>query len=227
MSDKLSVYKLKRRLLAELFPNLCPFCGRVIGTREYWCKPCEALLPIIRGELAPPENVTRFYACCWYRGVARSAVHMLKFGCLIYPADAFGLIMSGMLKNVRMDALVPVPSGLMSVEKRGFSSADVIAKRISLRLNVPILKAVTADPGKEEQKSLTSKGRKRNAQRSFHKAKKVGVRGKRLLLIDDVATTGSTLSAVAELLLDAGAAEVSAAVFAKVPDSSEISDEPV
>lgn len=216
MSDKVSFYKLKRRLLAELFPNVCPFCGRVIGTREFWCKPCEELLPIIRDKLEPPEYVSRFYACCRYSGVARSAVHMLKFGCLIYPADAFGLMMSRMLRGVRADALVPVPSGLLSIEKRGFSPADVIAKRVSMWLNIPILNAVTADFDKAEQKSLTRGSRKRNAQKCFHKAKDVSVRGKRLLLIDDVTTTGSTLSALAEILLNAGADEVSAAVFAKV-----------
>ncbi len=215
MSDRLSIYKVKRRLLAELFPNLCPFCGRVIGTREYWCKPCEELLPLISEKPAPPENISRFYACCRYDGVARSAVHMLKFGCLVYPADAFGVMMSGLLRGVRADALVPVPSSLASMEKRGFSPAEVIAKRVSMRLGIPILNAVAADIGKAEQKRLTREGRKRNAEKCFHMAKNVSVRGNRLLLIDDVATTGSTLSAIAGLLLRAGAAEVSAAVFAK------------
>ncbi len=216
MMNKLALYRFKRRLLAEIFPNVCPFCGKVIGTREYWCEPCEKLLPFVRSELAPPENVKRLYACCWYKGAARSAVHMLKFGCLIYPADAFGLMMSAMLKKVSADALVPVPSSVKSVESRGFSPADVIAKRISIRLNIPILNALAADFDKAEQKRLSRKGRLKNARKSFYLAKNVSVRGKRLLLIDDVTTTGSTLSALAELLLSAGAAEVSAAVFAKV-----------
>lgn len=224
--DRLSKYELKRRLLSVLFPNICPFCGRVIDAREYYCNACRELLPTVRRELSPPKNISRLYACCWYSGIARAAVHMLKFGCLIYPADAFGVMMSDKLRGAAADALVPVPSGLLSVEKRGFSPADVIAERISIRLEIPIENALTADIDKVEQKSLTRKSRILNAQKCFHIAKNADLRGKRLLLIDDVTTTGSTLSTLAGLLLNAGAADVSAAVFAKVPGSFKKADKP-
>lgn len=215
--NRLSRYELKRRALSVFFPNICPFCGRAIDAREYYCEACRELLPIIRGELPPPENVSRLYACCWYSCIARAAVHMLKFKCLIYPADTFGLMMSEMLRDVEADALVPVPSGLLSIEKRGFSPAEAIAKRTSMRLDIPIENALTADIDKIEQKTLTRKSRKINAQKCFHLAKNADVSGKRLIIVDDVTTTGSTLSALAEILLGAGAADVSAAVFAQVP----------
>ena len=224
--DKLSKYELKRRALSAVFPNICPFCGRTIEPREYYCEACPELLPRIRGELPPPESVSRLYACCWYSGIARDAVHMLKFGCLIYPADAFGSMMSEMLRDVEADALVPVPSGLSSLEKRGFTPAEEIAKRISMRLDIPIENALSADVYKIEQKTLTRKSRKINARNSFHLSKHADIVGKRLLVIDDVTTTGSTLSALAEILLGAGAADVSAAVFAQVPGGFKKSDEP-
>lgn len=224
--SRLSRYEFKRRLAAIVFPNLCPFCGRAIRSGEYYCEPCYGLLPIIRKELSPPEGVSRLYACCWYSGVVRAAVHMLKFGCLIYPADTFGSMMSEMLRDVKADALVPVPSGLKSIEKRGFTPAEEIAKRVSMRLDIPIENALTADVDKLEQKTLSRKKRRINAKSSFHLAKRADVVGKRLLIIDDVTTTGSTLSALAEILLDAGAAEVSAAVFAQVPGSIKRSNEP-
>lgn len=224
--NKLSVYEFKRRALSVFFPNICPFCGRVIDARDYYCESCRELLPLINGELPPPENVSRLYACCWYSGIARAAVHMLKFKCLIYPADMFGLMMSRVLKDVKADALVPVPSGFLSIEKRGFSPAAVIAERVSMRLGIPILNALTADFDKTEQKTLTRKSRILNARKCFHISKNVSVRGKRLLIIDDVTTTGSTLSALAEILLNAGAADVSAAVFAQVPGSIKRPEEP-
>ena len=224
--SKLSRYELKRRALSVLFPNICPFCGRTIEPREYYCEPCRGLLPFVRGQLPPPENISRLYACCWYSGVARAAVHMLKFGCLIYPADTFALLMSEMLRGIEADAIVPAPSGILSIEKRGFSPAEEIAKRVSLRLDIPVENALAADINKVEQKTLTAKGRKLNAKRSFHLARHADIGGKRLLIVDDVTTTGSTLSALAEILTDAGAAEVSAAVFAKVPDGIKRSDKP-
>lgn len=226
LMNKLSVYEFKRRALSVFFPNICPFCGRVIDARDYYCESCRELLPLINGELPPPENVSRLYACCWYSGIARAAVHMLKFKCLIYPADTFGLMMSRVLKDVKADALVPVPSGFLSIEKRGFSPAAVIAERVSMRLGIPILNALTADFDKTEQKTLTRKSRILNARKCFHISKNVSVRGKRLLIIDDVTTTGSTLSALAEILLNAGAADVSAAVFAQVPGSIKRPEEP-
>ena len=224
--SKLSRYELKRRALSIIFPNVCPFCGRARAPREYQCEACPELLPRIRTEIPPPESVSRLYACCWYSGIARDAVHTLKFGCLIYPADAFGLLMSEMLRGIEADAIVPVPSGVLSIEKRGFSPAEEIAKRVSLRLDIPVENALSADINKVEQKTLTAKGRKLNAKRSFHLARHADIVGKRLLIVDDVTTTGSTLSALAEILTDAGAAEVSAAVFAKTVGSAKRSDKP-
>lgn len=225
MMEALAKYELKRRALSVFFPNVCPFCGRVVGAREYYCEPCFEMLPKICRELSPPENVSRLLACCWYGGIARDAVHMLKFGCLIYPADTFALMMSEMLQDVKADALVPVPSGIQSVEKRGFSPAEVIAKRVSIRLGIPIENALAASLDKTEQKTLSRKSRIQNARKSFFTINGSDIKAKRLLLIDDVTTTGSTLSVLAELLLNAGAADVSAAVFAKVPGGFKKPDE--
>lgn len=223
-----AIYRFDRRVTSLFFPPICPFCGRVINAREYYCPPCEEMLPKIRRELTPPENVSRLFACCWYSGIAREAVHMLKFGCLTDPADAFGLMMSETLADFAKDAdaLVPVPSGIKSVEKRGFSPAELIAERISMRLEIPIERALKAGADKIEQKTLSRKKRLQNARESFFLAKNADIAGKRLLLVDDVTTTGSTLSVLAELLLNAGAADVSAAVFAKVPGEFKKPEEP-
>lgn len=143
---------------------------------------------------------------------------MLKFSGLIYPADTFALMMSRMLENVDADVLIPVPSGRRSVRKRGFSTAKLLTKRISIRLGIPMVNAVNAYSDKEEQKTLSVKARYENAKRSFYLTPRNDVRGKRVLLIDDVSTTGSTLAAIAGLLREAGAVDISAAVFAKTPD---------
>ncbi len=227
--NRLAIYEFLRRAASVIAPNFCPFCGRVIAPEEYYCEECFKLLPKIREQPFPPENLRRLYAYCWYTGIARDAVHMLKFGkCYIYPADAFGLLMSEMLtaENACADALVPVPSSVKSIDIRGFAPAAVIAERISIRMNIPVENAIDADFDKIEQKTLTRKSRAINARRCFHISKYADVAGKKLILIDDVTTTGSTLSALAEMLLNAGASEVSAAVFAKVPGEFKKSSAP-
>ena len=112
------------------------------------------------------------------------------------------------------DAIVPVPSAAEKTALRGYSPAGLIARLVSMRSGVPVANVLAAVRGKAEQKALGAIERTENARLSF-RIKSGAVSGKRVLLIDDVCTTGSTLSACAELLKKAGAAGVSAAVFAK------------
>lgn len=211
-------YELKRRAISLIAPNRCPFCRDLIPAADFWCGECYRHLPFIYGIVPAPENVSRMLVCCYYRHRARSAVLWLKYGGVLYPADAFARMMSERISEsgIGADMLVPVPSGYLSVRKRGFPPAKVIAKRVSALLGLPMVCAVRAAADKTEQKLLSDKGRRENARKSFCLSRSAGaVKGKRVLLIDDVSTTGSTLSAVAKLLLDHGASEVNAAVFAK------------
>lgn len=218
MPSKLYIYELRRVIAAVLFPSRCPFCGRVVSGSRYYCDDCYRYLPFAGKNIEPPPNISKLFVCCYYMRRVRWAVHMLKFRGMIYPADTFALMMSDMLVDADVDVLVPVASGRRSVRNRGFSTADLLAKRISIRLNIPVEYAVKAASDKAEQKTLSAGERYENAKNGFFIDPRVDVRGKRVMLIDDVSTTGSTLSAIGALLLEAGAADVQAAVFAKTPE---------
>ncbi|MBD5129835.1 MAG: ComF family protein [Ruminococcaceae bacterium] len=215
MFKSLKNYERFRRVVSLVAPNRCPFCGEVLDNSDYWCGECIRHLPFIHGIVPPPENISELFVCCSYSGRARGAVLMLKYGGLVYPADAFAKMMSEKLRNAEADMLVPVPNGKEGVQKRGFSSSELISERLSMRVGIPTMNALSAVSGKREQKSLSASARRRNALHSFFVNGRVKVRGKRIILIDEVTTTGSTLSAAGELLLKAGAKDVSAAVFAK------------
>lgn len=215
MFKSLKNYERFRRFVSLVAPNRCPFCGEVLDNDDYWCGECYRYLPFVHGIVPPPDNISELYVCCSYAGRVRDAVLMLKYGGLVYPADAFAVMMSDKLRGVEADMLVHVPNGREGVQKRGFSSSELIAERLSMRVGIPTVNALNAVSGKREQKSLSAEERRKNALRSFFVNKHVDVSGKRIILIDEVTTTGSTLSAVGELLLEAGAADVSAAVFAK------------
>ena len=217
--DNIKFYEFRRRAAAVLYPNRCPFCLKLIRCADYYCGLCRRYLPYFYGKPELPENVSRLIAVCWYSRRVRDAVFSLKYQGFIYPADAFALMMSEkLLRDMNItdeaDVLVPVPSGFLSVMKRGFSPARVICRRVAHRLKIPMADAVGAVGDKTEQKALSSKRRRENAMRSFYVRNNADITGKRVLLIDDVCTTGSTLSAIAEKLLDAGAKDVSACVFA-------------
>lgn len=217
MRDTVRFYEFRRRAAALLFPNRCPFCGDLIPVKDYYCETCRKYLPYVYGKLDPPENVSRLIAVCRYSRRARDAVLSLKYGGLIYPADAFALMMSEKLlrDGDKADVLVPVPSGFLSIRSRGFSTARVICERMALRLDIPMLDAVGAADEKAEQKSLSAKRRRENAMNGFFVKENADIKGKRVVLIDDVSTTGSTLSAIAHKLLEAGAEDVQACVFAQ------------
>ncbi|MCH5203151.1 MAG: ComF family protein, partial [Oscillospiraceae bacterium] len=203
--DRSEIYRKYRKIISLVFPNICPFCERIIGADEYWCESCCKFLPYVKKPLVPPENITRFYACCYYIQRARMAVYTMKFGGKAYAVDAFAQMMqrliSDELKNT--DMLVPVPSSFQSFIGLGFSPAEMIAKRISWNKNIPSVKAIKARRGKIAQKGLSMKRRAENAKNSFYLDKSADLRGKKVVLIDDVCTTGSTLSACSELLLGA------------------------
>lgn len=213
----LGLYEFGRQALSVLFPNRCPFCGEVIAAKDHYCALCCKYLPFFYGKADMPEYISRLSVVCRYAMRARTAVLSLKYGGLIYAADAFGLMMSEKLKRdqIMADLLIPVPSSFLSVKSRGFATGELLAKRMSLRLGIPYSCIVAARDGKVEQKRLSKKQRSENAENSFYLVKNADVSGKRVILVDDVTTTGSTLSAIAKLLLDAGAGDVGACVFAQ------------
>lgn len=222
MIKSVKLYELFRKAVSVVAPNRCPFCGDVIEAEKYYCERCFEHLPFVEKELLPPENVSRMIACCYYRSRARKAVLQLKYGGLVYPADAFALMISEKLSGISADLIVPVPSSRASIRKRGFATAELIGKKVSMRTGLPMAKVLGANRGKKEQKGLSAKNRLINAQSAFHLKSGFDISGKTVVLLDDVCTTGATLSAAAKLLLDAGAEEVIAAVFAKTMSRGNI-----
>lgn len=215
-------YEIKRRIIAAIYPNRCPFCGEVVGCGEYCCNGCRKILPYYDDDFEVIENISHFSAVCRYTGIARDAVLSLKYGRQVCAAEVFALMLSRKISGG--DYLVPVPSSFESIWNRGFAGAELIARKLSQRVNIPVMHALCASDSKAEQKFFSRKGRYENAQRSFMLSKRQNVFGKNLVLIDDVCTTGATLSAAAKILLDAGAARVDAAVFAKTEDTSYSED---
>ena len=220
MFKSIESYERFRRVVSFVSPNRCAFCGEVMNNNDYWCGMCYRHLPFIWGIVRPPDNISELYACCFYVGRARDAVLELKYRGSVYPADAFAAMLGKRLReaDVRADMLIPVPNGSGGIKTRGFSSSELIARRLSLHTGIPAANAVRADRHKTEQKSLSAYKRVSNAMHGFYIEKNADIKGRRIILVDDVTTTGSTLSAVGGLLLEAGAADVSAAVFAKTLD---------
>lgn len=211
-------WELRRTIAAFFMPNRCPFCGDIIRVREFWCAPCCEHLLMLDDPGEIPEGLDGFSAVCRYSGRARTAVLRLKEGYYRYPADAFAVLIAENAAELiqRSDVITAIPSGRKRRRELGYAQAELIAKMLSQISGKPFRRLLSAEKGKLEQKRLSREERLENAARAFRFSGREDIRGKSVLVIDDVCTTGATMSAAAGLIRNAGAAEVCGAVFARV-----------
>jgi ComF family protein len=171
--------------------------------------------------IADPPAFHRARAAVRYDEVARTLVHAFKYGDRLDLGPTMGRWMAtaGQTLLSEADALVPVPLHWRRQWARRFNQsallAEVIAKASAVPVNYHTLKRVKATP---QQVGLSQSAREQNVQGAFRVPPdgKAEVAGRRLILIDDVLTSGATMDACARALLRAGAAQVDALVFARV-----------
>lgn len=176
----------------------CPVCGRKTVRAEI-CLECKAQPPLFIQAVSPLV----------YDGGAIALIHKFKNG-NAYLKEFFADIMSGKLVGFpAVDCLVAVPMTAEAVKTRGYNQSELLAKSLSERVLRPFIKdaaeKVKATP---PQKSLTRKERSENLEACFRIKNKEAVKGKRVLLVDDVMTTGATADALTKKLRLAGAEKV-------------------
>lgn len=211
---------LLTHLLNLLYPPKCVFCGKLLQTGETdWCGACQRALPWVE-EHTPEKNcapATRCVAPLWYRGVVRESFHRYKFEGRDFYAPVYGRLMAQRVRDrlgLAFDLVVWAPLSPKRRRQRGYDQAGLLAQVLAQELDKPVFPALRKVRDTPEQSSLDDgAARIRNAAGVYEAAP--AVEGKRVLLVDDIVTTGSTLSACAQALLDAGAAEVWTAVLAR------------
>lgn len=211
------LYELRRRAVSLVLPNRCPFCDGVIGMTEYWCDSCYGKLQFVSEPLEAPENVDKLLSCCYYSGRARSAILRMKDGGYAYSYEAFAVMMTELIGELmeKIDFVAAVPTSRKRKHELGYAQAERIAKDIARRGRKPFRRVLKVSKHKKEQKLLNKSERLENARNSYKIHDKRYISDKIILLVDDVSTTGATISAIAGLLKDAGAKAVYAVTFAK------------
>ena len=152
-----------------------------------------------------------------YEGLLREWIHLYKYGrikTLARPLE--GLLARAVPRDESFDAIVPVPLHWRRQWQRGFNQSEVLARGLAHRLGVPVVQALRRVRATPAQAGLSNTGRRRNVTAAFRIRKSRPVEGKRILLIDDVMTTGSTGAACALTLKRAGAARVALLTVARV-----------
>ena len=170
----------------------------------------------------PNYNLMRSWAI--YKGPIQKAIHQLK-----YKRDlSLGFDLSKFLTsfveelNLEFEVVIPVPLGKKRLKDRGYNQVSLIAYPLALKLNKQfILHGLTRVKETDSQVGLNVMERHENVKNAF-KANNHYVSGKNILLIDDVATTGATLSSCTYALFAGGAANVYAISLARVLGKMEL-----
>jgi ComF family protein len=216
--------------------GLCPACWSKLSfiTRPY----CERLgIPFVYDPgpgilsmeaIAAPPAYNRARAAVRFDEISRALVHALKYGDRLDLAPMLGrwTANAGRELLADADALVPVPLHWRRLWARRFNQSAMLAATIAKESGVPIatgvLKRVRATA---QQVGLSQKERATNIQGAFRVPAegKAAVAGRRLVLIDDVLTSGATVEGCARALLRAGAANVDVLIFARVADPGRTS----
>lgn len=240
-------YWIYRTLWAAIDWVYPPVCGGCLRLGERWCTACQTQVTRLDGAICPvcgiPEAEGAVCASCqarppgytalrsWgiYTGALREAIHQLKYKHDIGIAEALSrhLIELFCLTHWPVDILTVVPLGPRRMQERGFNQSSLLARPLGLATGISFqpgaLVRIRETPS---QVGLSARDRQENMKDAFLAAARV--KGKQVLIVDDVATTGSTLEACSQALRNAGAASVYGLTLARaVLETAHISESAV
>ncbi len=174
----------------------CPLCLSPMKVGQ----PCQYCA---QGGMA---GIERAFAPYKYHDLAQKLVVELKFGPVEQAAQPLSREMALCISGVRFDALVPVPLYISHERERGMNQSRILSEQVSELTGIPVLDALKKVKNTRRQSSLGAKERGDNVKDAFLCV--VDVKGKELLLVDDVRTTGHTARECAKQLREQGAASV-------------------
>ena len=208
-------------LLDLVYPPRCAFCRRLLDRREKGvCRFCRPKLPYVPadGQVQHFRYVDKCLSPLYYHGSVKDSLHRYKFGGATAYADIYSeFIVKCIDENqISCDSITWVPLSRRRLRKRGYDQAELLAKLIAKHLGqrpVRLLKKLRDTPPQSQTGSPEK--RRANIAGAYACLRPERVRGKRILLVDDIVTTGATLSEAAKVLKKAGAKEVICATLAR------------
>lgn len=208
-------------LLDLLYPPRCAFCHRLLRlSGENVCKDCLSGLPYT-GDLAERTGLKHIKSCVspfFYEKTVRDSLHRYKFGQRTGYAGIYaGFMVKSIDENrISCDIISWAPVSRQRLRSRGYDQSELLARKISALTGIPCKRLLIKQRHTRPQ-SLTKNAvqRRENVKGAYRCCDPDSVHGKRILLVDDILTSGSTLSECAAILKDAGADEISAVTVAR------------
>lgn len=204
---------LRDRLLALLFPERCLFCGKAVDAGRCFCDACEKKAPqsplVRRLEAEIPGGAG--FPCrspLSYRGEVVQAMRRFKFRGKKSLAKPFARLMAQAAVFPEQPELVTfVPLSKKHRRERGYNQSEALAGELGKLLGLPVKPVLEKGKENKTQHLLSARERRQNV-RNVYRVSSSEVQGKRVLLVDDIVTTGATLRECAGQLYRAGAERV-------------------
>ena len=202
------------KLLKLLFPPKCMLCGKVLGEEEEICPSCREKVLL---NTAPPRvEKGAFFdkaaAGLWYEGDVRKALHGLKYHEKQSYARPLARVMAYAVRHKleeEIDLITFVPTNAATLRERGYNQAELLARELATMLDKPCLPTLEKVRETRPMHGLRPEERRANVLGAYRLCcPETAVAGKRVLVADDILTTGSTLSECARMLKTAGASRV-------------------
>lgn len=227
---KKKLFKVLDRCLSLLYPRTCCFCGKVSVTEicddcrekaiyieEPRCKKCGKPVRYEEQEYCYDCQKKTFYfeqgKNLWlHTGCVRFSIYQFKYHNRriygeFYAKEMFRLY-SRQIREWGIDVIIPVPLHARRLRTRGYNQAEIVARKLGELCQIPVdTKSVVRKRETQPQKELSHRERKKNL-RDVFEVKKGWVQPKRILLIDDIYTTGSTIDALSKVLCENGESKV-------------------
>lgn len=223
---------LWKDFLDLVFPRSCPMCGtNLYDFEKCLCTTCQGTLPVANFHLRPFDNeltskiqgltqVNRVMSYLRFskKGKSQKLLHQLKYRNRPEIGEELGRLYARELINTgyqnTWDAVVPVPLHPMKLKRRGYNQSQEFAKGLSQILDIQIFNCLERKKFTETQTKKSRLERMENVDEVFAVPESISVSGLRLLLVDDVITTGATLCSCANVLWASGAKTVDLATIA-------------
>ncbi len=209
--------RIKLFLLDLFFPNRCPACDSIINYDELICKECIVKLEqsktdennvcAVCGKSYCENHDYLYYvravSCFYYEKEAKNGIISLKkgnknFGYYLAEVLSEKIISDNIIKNA--DFITAVPMSKQSFRKRGYNQAHILASEISHKTGIPLLEKVLFKNKSKAQHTLSRVERQWNVSAFY--SEYTDLSGKKIILCDDVLTTGSTMNRCAQLLIN-------------------------
>ena len=240
--------KIKRffydRVLWLFFTNRCPYCNELLGREEILCKECAETLPVIKGEKCKYCGAEKSRCICkkhklsydgitapfYYEDCIKQSVIRLKFSGKLILGKTLAKDMATAVKedfgDKKFDFICYVPFTNWQKINRKYNQSEVLAENLSKELRIPLCNVMVKLFETKSQHKMNTRERKGNVFGVYDVKNGINVKGKTILLVDDVKTSGSTLDDCAAILKIRGANEVycvtaSIASFKKKEEKTE------